>query len=62
MALLTWIFAGIFVVFGSFCYIELGLLLRESGGDYSYIYYAFGDLASFLRLWVEAVVVRYVSK
>uniref|UniRef100_A0A914Z3D8 Amino acid permease n=1 Tax=Panagrolaimus superbus TaxID=310955 RepID=A0A914Z3D8_9BILA len=58
MSLITWILAGIFVIFGSYCYIELGLLLRESGGDYSYIYYAFGSLASFLRLWVEAVVVR----
>jgi amino acid transporter len=58
MSLVTWVLAGIFVIFGSYCYIELGLLLRESGGDYSYIFYAFGSLASFLRLWVEAVVVR----
>uniref|UniRef100_A0A914PKX2 Uncharacterized protein n=1 Tax=Panagrolaimus davidi TaxID=227884 RepID=A0A914PKX2_9BILA len=58
LSLLIWVCAGIFVIFGSFCYIELGLLLRESGGDYSYIHYAFGGFASFLRLWIEAVVVR----
>uniref|UniRef100_A0A7E4UV32 AA_permease_C domain-containing protein n=1 Tax=Panagrellus redivivus TaxID=6233 RepID=A0A7E4UV32_PANRE len=58
VSLIIWAVAGLFVIAGSFVYIELGLLLRESGGDYAYIIYAFGDFVGFLRLWIEAVVVR----
>ncbi|KAE9553177.1 hypothetical protein FO519_003616 [Halicephalobus sp. NKZ332] len=58
LSLIVWVAAGIFVTFGSFVYIELGLLLSLSGGDYSYIYEAFGNFAGFMRLWVEAIIVR----
>ena len=58
MSLIIWVAAGLFVTFGSFVYIELGLLLSLSGGDYSYIFEAFGGFAGFMRLWVEAIVVR----
>lgn len=56
--MIIWVAAGVFVTFGSFVYIELGILLALSGGDYSYIYEAFGSFAGFMRLWVEAIVVR----
>lgn len=59
ISLSIWLLAGLFVALGSFVYIELGLLLTLSGGDYSYITEAFGGFAGFMRLWSEAIVVRY---
>ncbi len=37
----------------AFCYVELGLMFPEMGGAYIFIKRGFGDLASFLYLWVS---------
>lgn len=43
---------------GAYCYAELGTLIRKSGGDYAYITVAFGPFLGFIRMWIEAIVVR----
>ena len=43
---------------GAYCYAELGILIKSSGGDYSYILYTFGPFVGFVRLWAECAVVR----
>ncbi|KAL3104241.1 hypothetical protein niasHS_002268 [Heterodera schachtii] len=58
LSLLIWLFCGLFVGLGSYCYAELGTLIKKSGGDYAYIMEAFGPFLAFVRLWVEAFVVR----
>ncbi|CAJ0564844.1 unnamed protein product, partial [Mesorhabditis spiculigera] len=58
MSLIVWVASGFFAAIGAYCYAELGTLIRKSGGDYAYMMEAFGPFWAFLRLWIEAIVVR----
>ncbi|CAP20786.2 Protein CBG24098 [Caenorhabditis briggsae] len=61
MSLLVWLISGVFAMIGAMCYSELGTLIPKSGGDYVYIYEAFGPLPSFLFLWVALVIINPTS-
>ena len=58
MALVVWMFSGIFSMLGALCYAELGTCITRSGGDYAYIMEAFGPMPAFLQLWVSLIVMR----
>lgn len=58
ISLVIWVACGIFCAIGAYCYAELGTLIRKTGGDYAYIMKAFGPFIGFIRLWIEAIVVR----
>ncbi|XP_052793390.1 large neutral amino acids transporter small subunit 2-like [Mya arenaria] len=57
MSFVLWVVCGIYNALGAVCYAELGTMIPQSGGEYVYIRRAFGDLASFVCLWIDFVLV-----
>lgn len=55
-SLLVWIICGLLSMIGSLCYAELGTCIPKSGGDYIYIFEAFGSLPAFLYLWDAMII------
>lgn len=42
---------GVLVIIASFCYAELGAMMPSTGGDFDYLYKAYGDYAAFSFTW-----------
>lgn len=54
--LLCWLLGGIFALAGALCYGELGAMLPEAGGEYAYLYRAFGPFPAFISGWISLIV------
>ena len=50
-SLLIWVLCGFISTMCALSFVELGLVINESGGEYSYCYRAFGDIIGFLSAW-----------
>ena len=70
VSLLLWLFGAVIAIFGSLCYVELGLLTKRSGGEFLYLTKAYsfkhknhavtvlGSVMGFLSIWSDFCVVR----
>jgi len=50
-----WVAGGVLSLMGALVFSELGAMLPEAGGQYTYLREAFGDLAAFLYGWLMFV-------
>ena len=57
-ALIIWVICGFIATISSLCYIELGLLVEESGAEYSYCNSAFGSMIGFLIGWTNIILCK----
>jgi APA family basic amino acid/polyamine antiporter len=56
LMLLLWIIGGLVALCGALSVAELSAALPRSGGDYVYLYEAYGPLAAFLSGWVSFLI------
>ena len=56
--LVAWIVGGAIVLFGAFCYAELGAAMPEAGGDYVYQSRGLGPLCGFLYGWTSSMIMK----
>ena len=70
LTLVAWVIGGLIALAGGLCYIELGVVIRKSGGEYPIIRTAysfnnkcerFGKVLAFLFLWTSVLVLRTVG-
>ncbi len=57
----AWIFGGLIVLCGAFCYAELGAALPQAGGPYVYLTRGLGPLWGFLFGWMTSFLERPVG-
>ena len=56
LTLLLWILGGITAICGALTVAELSAALPKTGGDYVYLYEAYGPLPAFLSGWVSFLI------
>jgi len=61
LVMLAWILGGLIVLFGAFCYAELGAAFPRAGGNYVYLNRGLGPAWGFLFGWMSAFLERPVA-
>ncbi|RJQ68790.1 MAG: APC family permease [Desulfobacteraceae bacterium] len=56
--LLIWLAGGAISLAGALCYAELSSAYPHAGGDYTYLYRAFGRVPAFLLAWARLTVIQ----
>lgn len=57
-SLVVWACCGVLVMLASFCYSELGTVIKESGGEYIYILRTSGPVVAFVLIFTSVLLVR----
>src|SRR5215510_6660965 len=58
LLIIVWLVAGVVSLFGAMAFAELGTMFPETGGQYIYLRYAFGDLIAYLYGWGSIAVIN----
>lgn len=61
LVLAAWVIGGLIVLFGAFCYAELGAAFPKAGGPYVYLTHGLGPLWGFLFGWMSSFLERPVA-
>ena len=61
LVFVAWIIGGLVVLFGAFCYAELGAAFPKAGGPYVYLGRGIGPLYGFLFGWMSSFLERPVA-
>jgi APA family basic amino acid/polyamine antiporter len=61
LVIAAWIIGLVIVLFGAFCYAELGASLPKAGGNYVYLSRGLGPLFGFLFGWMSSFLERPVA-
>jgi amino acid transporter len=61
LVMLAWVLGGLIVLFGAFCYAELGATFPRAGGNYVYLSRGLGPVWGFLFGWMSAFLDRPVA-
>ena len=56
-SMIMWLVCGIYNTLCALCYAELGASIPQSGGEYIYIWRAFGDYPAFICLWINFLLI-----
>lgn len=56
MSLIIWVASGFASIVSALCYAELGTMIPQSGGSYTYLHEAFGPMVAFLDLWLSVTI------
>jgi APA family basic amino acid/polyamine antiporter len=57
----VWLIAGLFSLFGALIYAEVGAMFPETGGQYVYFRYMYGNFVAFLYGWSGFAVINTAS-
>lgn len=61
LVLVAWVLGGLIVLFGAFCYAELGAAFPKAGGPYVYLGRGLGPIWGFLFGWMSSFLDRPVA-
>ena len=52
-SMVMWLFCGIMATFGALCYVEIGIAIPKTGGEYPVLDHVYGPIPAFLFAWVR---------
>jgi len=55
-SLLIWLISGVLTMLGALSYAELGTTFPSAGGQYTYIFEAWGPVMAFLFMWTHSLI------